>query len=146
MIPVLVRHRNRLPSLWRSAFEDLDWFRDLEGVSGGRTVYGRYATDIWEDKDALHVAMELPGLTAEHVAIDFEDSVLKIEGERTQPERSGEHHLAERQYGKFVRTFRMPNVVDPENVEATFKDGVLHVTLAKRPETKPRKIEIATEN
>ena len=128
---------------------DIDLFSDFDhlvdrmfGSREGTRLW--YRADIWEDNEHLHVAIEMPGLTPEDVNLSYEDGILRVEGEKKAPERTGEYHLAERRFGKFVRAFQLPNVVDPGSIEATFKDGILTIKLAKRPETKARHIEIKT--
>lgn len=150
MIPVRVERRQLGPSLWGDPFGESDWFSDagrfVDRFFGNRTSGGWYPADVWEDEGNLHVAIEMPGLTADDVQVNYEDGLLRIEGDKKLPGNNGrQYHLSERRFGKFVRTFQLPNVVDPDSIKATFKDGILTITLAKRPETKARKIEIKGE-
>jgi HSP20 family protein len=62
-----------------------------------------------------------------------------------QEEKKENFHRMERSYGRFVRSFSLPNTVDPENVKAEFNNGVLKIVLTKRQEAKPRKINIGVE-
>ena len=149
MIPVRVERRRSTPSLWREPWADVDWFGDVDRFFnrffGTRDSGGWYPADIWEDTDTLHIELEMPGLTADQVQLRYEDGILRIEGEKKLPEHKNEYHLSERRFGKFVRTFHLPNVVDPDTIKASVKDGILYVSLSKRPETKARKIEITSE-
>ena len=149
MIPVRVERRRTTPSVWREPLADLDWFGDVDRFFNrffaSRDSGGWYPADIWEDENSLHIEMEMPGLGADQVQLSYEAGMLRIEGEKKLPDHKGEYHLSERRFGKFVRTFQLPNVVDPDSIKASFKDGILHVDLSKRPETKAKKIEIASE-
>jgi len=89
--------------------------------------------------------MELPGVTREQIQVSYEDGALRIEGEKKAPEHKAHRHCSQRRFGKFVRTFQLPSVVDPDGISAVCKDGILTITLAKRPETKAKKIEVAVE-
>lgn len=107
-------------------------------------VAGSFAVDIWETPDALHVEAELPGFDREQIDVMLENSVLTITGERKQPDQqtSREWLLNERRSVRFTRSFNLPPTVDENKVEAKFENGVLHITIAKREEVKPRKISI----
>ncbi len=126
-------------------FRDLNSLGDFEGAldrAFGAYLGGYYPAEIWEDGENVYVEVELPGLKIEDVNLSFEDGILRIEGEKKEVQRDQQVHLSERRYGKFVRTFHLPNVIDAENIQAKFVDGILSITCAKRPEVKPKKIEI----
>jgi HSP20 family protein len=103
------------------------------------------AVDIFEtaDKDVVLKA-ELPEMKREDIAITFENNVLTIEGERkfSAANDSEKYHRVERGYGAFRRTFTVPASVDASRVQATYRDGVLTVTLPRREETRPRQIQV----
>jgi HSP20 family protein len=102
------------------------------------------AVDVFEDKDALVVVAEVPGMKAEDVKVDVENNVLTLSGERKlekKEERKGFHRY-ERAYGAFTRSFVLPESVDGDKIEAALADGVLTVRIAKRPQAQPRKIAI----
>ncbi len=100
--------------------------------------------DIFENKDHLVLEAELPGLKPEDVNVSIENNVLTIHGERRfEKKDDGDNfHRVERAYGSFTRSFTLPPTVSSENVNAMFDNGVLRLTLAKREEAKPRRIEI----
>ncbi len=102
------------------------------------------ALDLYEDKDNLVATAELPGLKKEDIDISLHDGSLTIAGERKVEKNYGEKEpsRAERFYGRFQRTVILPKQVDASNVKATYKDGILTVTLPKAPEAKPRQIEV----
>lgn len=101
-------------------------------------------TDIAETDKAIEVSVELPGLEEKDVEISVADDVLTIRGEKkteTEDTRKG-YRLAERSYGSFLRSIGLPSGIAVDKAEASFKNGVLTVTLPKAPEASPKKIEI----
>ncbi len=102
------------------------------------------SVDIFEEKEAIVVAVELPGVKAEDVNITVENDLLTISGERKfqRREDKGDWHRVESTYGQFTRSFALPKTVSSDNIEANLDAGVLTVRLAKRQEAKPRKIEV----
>ena len=106
------------------------------------------AVDVRETKDALELHVELPGIDPKDVAISIEAGVLTIKGARTF-EKAGEgetYHRIERAYGMFERSFTLPTNVNPEGVEARFRQGVLNLVVPKREETKPKAISIKIDD
>lgn len=136
-----------------AAWLERDPFRLMEGFLNGEAGRGeelsnrawRPAVDIRETGDSYVVAAELPGLTRDDVQITIENNVLKLTGERRfeKEVEEEEFHRVERAYGSFSRAFALPTRVDPERVEAAFKDGILTITVPKAAEARPRKIEIS---
>lgn len=100
--------------------------------------------DIFENKENLVLEAELPGLNRDDFELSFENNVLTLKGERKFEKKTDEdnYHRIERAYGAFTRSFTLPQTVTAEGANADFKNGILHVTLPKREETKARKIEI----
>ena len=102
-----------------------------------------YPVDIHEDENHLYVEAEMPGFNRDDVNVTLENGLLTIAAERQeQPKREGETHLNERRYRRVQRSFTLPNTVDEDNVAAKLEDGVLKLTLNKKEEVKPRKIEV----
>jgi HSP20 family protein len=101
-----------------------------------------YPVDIWEDDDNVFVEAEIPGYKKEEITVTLEDGMLQISAERMPQERSGSLHLNERRYLRYFRAFSMPTAVEDETVKASFENGILHLTLPKRPEVKPRRIQV----
>ena len=119
--------------------------------------WGRYGTaedqertfsprsDVFEDENNVYLRVELPGMTREDVNINLNESALRISGER-KIDYGDDCHCSEGSYGKFSRTFTVGDRVKVEKIEAKLEKGVLHVTLPKAEQAKPRQIEIsATE-
>jgi HSP20 family protein len=102
------------------------------------------AVDIKEDKDTYKVVMELPGLSKDDVQISLEDGVLIVKGEKKSEseEKEGDYHYYERRFGKFERMFRINSEIKQDQVEASFKDGILSIDLPKTETAKPKQIAI----
>ena len=100
--------------------------------------------DISETDKNFCIKAEVPGIKSEDVKIDIDNHVLSIRGENKQEkEEEGERfHRVERYYGSFARSFSLPENVDEEKIEATFKDGLLTLTIPKTEVKKPQAIEI----
>lgn len=123
-----------------SRFQD-ELFRSALAPRNGSARAFAPAVDVFEDGDAIFVQAELPGLRLEDVTVNVENDVLTLSGER-KSEREEGHHVRERWYGAFARSFKLPRTIDVEKIDATLKDGVLTVKLPKRDSIKPRKIEV----
>ena len=93
-------------------------------------------TDVYETDDELIVHMDIAGMRAEDFAVELNEGILKISGERAtrQPGVGKRHyHSMEVQIGPFERRFRLPVVVDPATIRATYEHGFLEIRLAKQP-------------
>ena len=99
-----------------------------------------------EGEFAYHVDTDLPGVKKEDIKIDIKDNILTISGERNHKEevKEEDYHRIETSFGKFERSFTLPNGTDSENITASSKDGVLEVVIPKlKSETeKAKKIEV----
>ncbi len=114
--------------------------------NGGRQHYMPYGVDIREDADHLYVEADVPGFKKSEIDITLENQTLTISAEHKEElkdEKQGDWLLNERRYARFLRSFTLPPTVDDQKVDAKLNDGVLKVTLNKREETKPRKIQVA---
>jgi HSP20 family protein len=102
------------------------------------------ALDLYEDKDNLVVKAELPGMKKEDIEISLHQGSLIISGERKEEtkEGQGENSRSERFFGRFQRSLELPKPVDPNKVTASYKDGLLTVTLPKTEESKPKQITV----
>lgn len=106
-----------------------------------------YAVDVHEDADHFYVEAELPGFAKEDVDITLEDGVLTLRAERkdeAQPNGKGQRQAlhVERRWTRFERSFTLPTAVNETAVRAELNGGMLKITLDKREEVKPRKIQI----
>ena len=100
--------------------------------------------EVKETADAFLVRADVPGVKEENIDVSFHNGVLSIAGVREAEERKeGEAFFVyERQYGSFSRSFSLPETADAERIEAKLDNGVLNVSVAKRPEAKPKKIAL----
>ena len=108
--------------------------------------FGAWAppVDIFERQDHLVIRAEVPGVQREDMDVRIENGVLTLHGERKQETeiKAENAHRLERVYGAFTRSFSLPTTVDAANVTATYKDGVLEVSVPKAETAKPKSIEI----
>ena len=101
--------------------------------------------DVYERAEEYVVAMDLPGIDREALEINLENEKLSIKGTRSSANGDQGQQRKERPQGKFNRSFSVPKAVDPEQIEAEYKDGVLYVRLPKRKErtSQPVKIKVS---
>lgn len=138
------------PSLdrWASLRSDLDTLLELPfwAASGRQSqLFSGWtpALDLYQNNDNVVAVVELPGMRKEDIEISLQDGTLTISGERK--EEIGQNEGAtrtERFTGKFRRSITLPTQVDVNKVSATYKDGILTVTLPKAEEAKPKQIQI----
>jgi len=100
--------------------------------------------NIEEVKDRFEITAELPGLKKEDVKIEVKDRVLTLTGEKKIENEGTERnvYLYERAYGRFCRTFTLPDNVDADKIDAEFKDGLLKIDVPKTEEAKPKEIKV----
>ncbi|HEC79287.1 MAG TPA: Hsp20/alpha crystallin family protein [candidate division WOR-3 bacterium] len=100
--------------------------------------------DVVESNGNIEVKAELPGMKKEDIKVTVKDNILSVSGERKQEKETKDKtfHRIERYYGKFCRSIELPSEVDPDKVKATYKDGVLNITLPKPESAKPKQIEV----
>ncbi len=135
-----MREMNSLQREMNRMFDS--FFADTDENAMESTWYP--SVDIRETGENIDVFAELPGMKKEDIKLSVRDNVLHLSGEkkRTEEEKDSNFHRVERIYGTFSRSFTLPARVDMNKVNAVFKDGVLHLTLPKAEEEKPRQIEI----
>jgi len=102
------------------------------------------AVNVFEDEHNITIEADLPGVAEKDLDIRLENNMLTITGERRleNEEKKENFHRIERSYGRFTRSFTLPPMVDSENVNAEFNNGVLKITLNKKEEAKPKQIKI----
>lgn len=121
-----------------------DWgdFDDFPALSSAQWVP---AVDVRETPDEYRIEADVPGIDPKDIEVTLENGVLTLKGERrteqSTDENGGARHL-ERSYGVFVRRFALPDTADADNVEAKADNGVLRLTIKKKAESKPRRIEV----
>ncbi|MDI6827341.1 MAG: Hsp20/alpha crystallin family protein [Armatimonadota bacterium] len=141
-----------------------DPFRELENLredvnrlfQEALTRPGRGATasrswappvDVVEYEDKFVMRAELPGMSKEDIDVEMHGDTLTIRGERKFEQEEGKENYVrvERAYGKFQRSFTLNVPVKADEIKATYKDGILEVTVPKAEEIKPKKVEVAVE-
>ena len=102
------------------------------------------ALDVYDDKDTFVVTLEAPGLKKEDFEISWHDGNLNVAGERKEdkPEEGRSYFRRERFLGRFSRAVALPADVQADKIAATYKDGVLTITLPKAEQAKPKHIEV----
>jgi HSP20 family protein len=122
----------------RFGFDDSSMNEDLENA-----VWSPL-TDISENKDQYILKMDLPGVSKENLKLNFHDGELIISGERKQEkeDKDSKYHRIERTYGKYYRSFTLPQTIQADKINAEFKDGQLTITVPKSEEAKPKELEI----
>lgn len=120
--------------------------RSFLGGTSTPTTAGAWSPslDVEENEDAFVLHVELPGVAAEDIEANLEENVLTISGERHfYADRDSEgFRRIERRFGRFHRSVRLPDRVQPDAVEATYRDGLMTITVPKAEEAKPRRIEV----
>jgi HSP20 family protein len=137
----------------------IDPFRELAtlfenftepGTAKDRLMEGSFVppVDIYEGEHNLVLKLEVPGVNEADLNIQVENNTLTVQGKRTfeKEEKEENFHRIERRYGSFLRTFRLPNTVDADKIEADYDKGVLKITLGKKAEAKPKQIKVGTGN
>ena len=102
------------------------------------------ALDLYQNNDNLIAVVELPGMRKEDIEISIHDGTLTVSGQRERSSANGEKaERTERYVESFRRSITLPARVDPNKVSATYRDGILTITLPKAEEAKPKRIEVA---
>jgi len=122
------------------------FFQSFEPTGKDQLTAGSFVppVDVYEDEQNLILKLEVPGVNEADLNVSVENNTLTIQGERKfeKEEKEENFHRIERRYGSFLRTFKLPNTVDSDKVEASYDKGILKITLAKRAEAKPRQIKV----
>ncbi|MEW6369181.1 MAG: Hsp20/alpha crystallin family protein [Acidobacteriota bacterium] len=134
MLGLQDRVNRMMQDLWR-------WDRPAADVQAGAWSP---AVDIYETGSDIVVKAELPEVDKKDIKISIESNTLTLQGERRVEKeiKEEDYHRIERSYGSFSRSFTLPVTVDQEKVQADYKDGVLRITLPKKPEHKPKQIAV----
>jgi HSP20 family protein len=130
--------------------EEINRLFDLPyGDTGRESEFFGWAPplDLFEDKNSFVVKAELPGMKKEEIEISLHQGSLVISGERKfeTEEGNGDASRSERYFGRFQRALELPKPVNPNEVIANYKDGILTVTLAKTEESKPKQITVKAD-
>jgi HSP20 family protein len=134
----LANVQNRINQLFREAFPT---FGEAALTTGAWTP----AVDIYESPEAVELMVDLPGVDKKDIRVSVEDNLLTVSGERklAHADKREGYHRVECNYGTFTRSFTIPANIDTNKINAEYKDGVLHLTLPKKPEAQPKQIKIS---
>jgi HSP20 family protein len=142
--------RSAWPTLdrWSNLRDELNSLFDLPFLTNlnRQDLFGGWspALDLYQNNDNVVAVLELPGMRKEDIEISLHDGMLTIAGERKGFSTNGEKaERTERYVGSFRRSISLPVRVDANKVNATYRDGILTVTLPKAEEAKPRRIDVA---
>lgn len=138
----LTRFRSEMDTLFERFLPE-PWGTSMFEALPARFGWGP-RIDLAESENEITVKAELPGVAPEDVSVEIVGNSLTIHGEKKEQkqEKQANYHYVERQYGAFRRTIQLPSTVDQDKAKATFKDGVLSLTLPKHPEAKPKRISV----
>lgn len=102
------------------------------------------AVNVYEKDGKYHVTADIPGLKKEDISVSYENGCLTISGKREADvvEEGTDYYRKETRFGSFCRSFRLPEVIDEEKIDATYKDGVLSLVLPHKEGTNGKKITI----
>lgn len=140
--------------MWRDKLNSLGTVGELKGEASrlfeqllnsvaGEAVCRRLAfpvVSIWDAPDRVHVEAEVPGVRMEDMEVFVTERELTIKGQRPLVPQDRQYHKQERAGGTFQRTIELPVSVDPEQVNAILKLGVLHINMSKSTQEQPRRI------
>jgi len=156
MLPSLTRRRFQA-----SPFEALwDMRREMDRMFSGLTqdvevpVSGYMPADVLETDEELRFTLDVPGFEPDQLNVTVENNVLTVSGERNweheegkkEGKKEGEYHLFERRYGRFERSFALPQRVDADKIRADYQNGVLAIALPKIEQARPRRITVKAGN
>ncbi|MBN1450566.1 MAG: Hsp20/alpha crystallin family protein [Anaerolineales bacterium] len=142
--------RFQRPSIWQEMDQlQREMNRLFDATSKGRVFNSPSypAINIWTNEDGQVISAEMPGVHPDDIDIDVTGDALSISGERKPDEvaRDARYHRRERSCGSFSRTIQLPFIVDTSKVEASFKNGVLLISLPRAEADKPKKITIKSK-
>jgi HSP20 family protein len=140
---MFVRPTNRVDQWFGRVFDDVDrLFGQSVIPSALAHAIDVVPVSVWEDEDRVHVEVELPGVSREEIDVTLHEGLLTIKGQRKAAEGRAYLHNS-RTFGLFERSIRLPESAGSEDVRADYTDGILALSVAKKVESKPRKIELA---
>jgi HSP20 family protein len=142
--------RFQKPSIWQEMDQlQREMSRLYDATNKGHVFNspGYPAINIWTNDDGQIISAEMPGVHPDNIDIDVTGDALSISGVRRPDDvlKEARYHRRERNYGSFSRTIQLPFMVDTSKVEASFKNGILLVSLPRAEADKPKKITIKTK-
>ncbi|MFA6618781.1 MAG: Hsp20/alpha crystallin family protein [Candidatus Neomarinimicrobiota bacterium] len=142
---MLVKRNYSVPQVSRFYNSLMDSFLNDPFLSESEEpVHWNPRMEVEENQDEFLLNVEAPGLSKKDIDISVKDNVITISGEKKEKVRKKEsqYHLNEIRYGRFCRSFQLPNNVDVDKIKGNWNEGILSVEIPKTEVAKPRKIEI----
>ena len=142
--------RFQRPSIWQEMDQLQREMNSLFNASSKGRVFNSPsypAVNIWTNDDGQLISAEMPGIHPDDIDIDVTGDALSISGERKPDEvaKDANYHRRERSYGSFSRAIQLPFMVDTNKVEASFKNGILMISLPRAEADRPKKITIKSK-
>ena len=140
--------RNRDSALWPSANDLFDkFFYGWPTFERNADFAWSPRVDVHETDKEIYLDIEVPGIDKKDIHVEVKDNTLKISGERKSERKSEDSQSCriERHYGKFERSFGLPETVKTDKIAAAYKDGVLTLTLPKSEKAVPKEIQISVK-
>jgi HSP20 family protein len=135
---------------WRTMRALMGWdpFREMTPFPQERALAFNPAFDVKETKDAYQFRADLPGIKEKDLEVTMTGNRLDVSGKREEEkeEKSERYYTYERSYGSFSRSFTLPDGTDVDKMRASLDQGVLTITVPKKPEVQPKKIAVKTES
>ena len=142
-----------LPQIWRQrgtlagpTFDDLfnNFFYGWPTYASEEEYTWTPRVDVHETEKDVYLEVELPGLEKENIKVELKNDTLTISGERTYEHKKeeGDSSCVERRYGKFERSFTLPDTVQADKIAAEYTNGILKITLPKSEKAKPKEITV----
>lgn len=146
---MLMRPNNNFPTLFNKGNTTTPQFSDMldeimeNAFSRGKGTFVP-ELNVYETENEFELTVALPGMRKEDITISFDNNTLKISGERELKEKDDNttYHRVESRFGRFERSLPLPNVIDEENISASYENGVLTVNIPKVKEKTAKKIEV----
>jgi HSP20 family protein len=146
-----VADQNSLQNEFRQMFDRLfeGGLFDQRDTDDSSVVTSQWVprVDVKEENDRFVLYADLPGIDPDDIEVSMDKGILTIKGERSieTSENTDRFSRIERRYGSFHRRFALPDSADPEGIQARGRHGVLEITIPKRPETAPRRIQVGRD-
>ena len=133
---------NRINRMFDESFDRSRYPGDDVGLRAWRP-----AVDIYETENGIAIDVELPGISKEEVAVEVKDDILTLKGERSVNPliKEDDYYRRERQYGPFKRSFTLHQNIQPAQITATFKDGILRIDIPRPSEERAKQITVNVE-
>jgi HSP20 family protein len=108
-----------------------NWLPECSGPDDWPSIADTPKVDVYTTKEHLVIKVELPGLAKENLSVSVRDSMLIVAGEKKRESEVNEqqYQQIECSYGRFERTFTLPQGTDPQKIKSTFRDGLLQITV-----------------